>query len=141
MNKRRNSLIYGAYLKGTGRFRGVAGCAVIIVVAAMVMSSCAFRETTKAPDVIYQGNVQKTEEAPNAGSIKMINGYEYIYAKNRRYLTAYYEPEYVWIRKDLYSPSLFESLAQSHAQSDKEYQDLKKRIDLLEAELNKTNKK
>jgi hypothetical protein len=141
MIKNRISKEYRRSLKDTGRFFRNAGSIFVLIVTAMVASSCAMRDTTKAPDQIYQGSIQNTEEVPKPGDIKMISGVEYIYARNRRYMTASYEPEYLWIKKDQYSPGLFESLAQSNAQSEKEYKDLKKRIERLEGELNKIEKK
>jgi hypothetical protein len=42
--------------------------------------------------------------APKPGDIKVIDSVEYIYARNNRYMLSPYEPEYVWIRKDQYTP-------------------------------------
>lgn len=43
-------------------------------------------------------------EGPKPGDIKVIDSVEYIYARNRRYMLNPYEPEYVWVRKDQYTP-------------------------------------
>ena len=40
----------------------------------------------------------------------MVNGVEYIYGKNRRWPSLAGVPGYVWIRKDQYSPGVFESV-------------------------------
>lgn len=76
------------------------------------------------------------EEAPKPGDIKVIDGIEYIYARNRRFMLSPYEPEYVWIRKDQYSPSLGETLALGFGVT-KEREELEKRIAKLEEELKK----
>jgi hypothetical protein len=122
---------------GTGRIFKIVGCAFIGAVIVTAATSCGLRDTAKVPNEIYQGSAQKVEQAPKPGDVKTVNGVEYVYAKNRRFMTASYEPENIWIRKDQYSPGLYESLAQSNVQSEKEYQDLKKRIERLEVELNK----
>jgi len=76
------------------------------------------------------------EDAPKPGDIKVIDGIEYIYARNRRYMLTPYEPEYVWIRKDQYSPSLGETLALGFGVT-REREELEKRIAKLEEELKK----
>ena len=48
---------------------------------------------------------------PKPGDIKVIDGVEYIYARNKKYMLTPYEPENVWIRKDQYSPGLVDSTA------------------------------
>jgi hypothetical protein len=121
----------------TGWIFKIAGCAFITLAIVTTATSCGLKDTVKAPNEIYQGSIQKAEQAPKPGDVKMVNGAEYIYARNRRFMTTSNEPEYVWIRKDQNSPGLFESIAKSNVQSEKEYQDLKKRIERLEVELNK----
>jgi hypothetical protein len=60
------------------------------------------QEATPAPEV---RKTPKTEDSkrpeepkPELGDVREVNGIEYIYAKNKRYLTNPYEPMYVWIR-------------------------------------------
>lgn len=74
---------------------------------------------------------------PKPGDIKIIDGVEYIYAHNRRYMLTPYEPENVWIRKDEYSPGMFESLAKSFSGNEKERKELESRIAKLEEDLKK----
>ncbi len=71
------------------------------------------------------------------GDIKVIDGVEYIYARNRRYMVSPYEPEYVWIRKDQYSPGLGEGLLSGGAASKKDRDEMEKRLAKLEEELRK----
>lgn len=78
---------------------------------------------------------QVAEQEPKPGDIKVIDGVEYVYARNRRYMILPEEPEYVWVRKDKYWPSLGESL--SGAFGGKERAELEKRIAKLEEELKK----
>jgi hypothetical protein len=71
------------------------------------------------------------------GDIRVENGIEYMYARNRKFGSSPYEPEYMWVRKDEATPSMFESLAERLATTSdkKEIDELKKRIAKLEAEL------
>lgn len=83
--------------------------------------------------------VQKQQEAePKPGDTRVTDGVEYIYAKNRRYMSQPYEPEYVWIRKDQYSPGLFESLRARAPGPTKEEKETEARIAKLEEDLKKT---
>lgn len=81
---------------------------------------------------------ERVEDAdPKPGDIKVIDGVEYIYAHNRRYMVTPYEPENVWIRKDEYSPGMFESLSKALSADDKERKQLEDRIAKLEEDLKK----
>jgi hypothetical protein len=89
-----------------------------------------------------QKKVTDIEEAkePKPGDIKVIDGIEYIYARNRKYLLYSSEPENVWVRKDQYSPGMIESLISSATgASKKERTATEDRIAKLEEELKKRN--
>jgi hypothetical protein len=79
---------------------------------------------------------ERVEEAaePKPGDVKVVDGVEYIYTRNRRFQLTPHEPEYVWLRKDQYSPGIFESLTEG---GKKERQELEKRMAKLEEELKK----
>lgn len=79
---------------------------------------------------------QITESAPKSGDIKVVDGVEYIYVTNRKYMLTPYEPQHVWERKDQYSPRLGESLF-SDRSSEKETKELENRISKLEEDLKK----
>ncbi len=57
-----------------------------------------------------RGDAEEVKE-PELGDIKIIDGIEYIYVRNRKYMLTPYEPAYVWIRKDQYAPGIGESLS------------------------------
>jgi hypothetical protein len=86
-------------------------------------------------------NAEKGEKVdqgePKPGDIRVIDGVEYIYAHNRRFMLSPYEPENVWIRKDEYSPGMFESLSKGFAGDQKERKQLEDRIAKLEENLKK----
>jgi hypothetical protein len=85
-------------------------------------------------------NMEKIDESgPKPGDIKVIDGIEYIYASNRKYMLTPYEPEYVWIRKDQYSPRFGESLLSGAGgvAAKKERDEMERRIAKLEEDLKK----
>ncbi len=103
--------------------------------------SCGFftgKKDDKSPQA--QKKAEKAEKIvetePKPGDIKVIDGVEYIYARNKKFMLSPYEPENVWIRKDQYSPGLGESLLSSGS-GKKEREALEQRLAKLEGELKK----
>lgn len=121
---------------------------LILILITLSLVSCSSNPFTSKKDTGNttpssagkQTQTQKTarigEDAPMPGDIKVIDGIEYIYAKNRRYMFTPYEPEYTWIRKDQYTPRMGESLL-SGGTSAKEKQELEKRLAKIEEEMKK----
>jgi hypothetical protein len=113
---------------------------LIILILVLLLVSCSMpfgkkkAEAPAAPQKSEKGEkVQETEAKP--GDVKLVDGVEYIYAKNRRFQLTPYEPEYLWIRKDQYSPGLFESITAGSGK--KEREELERRMAKLEEELKK----
>lgn len=77
------------------------------------------------------------ESKPQPGDIKVVDDVEYIYASNLRYMFTPYEPEYMWIRKDLYTPRIGENLLSRNAKEKEQLRQLEERIRRLEQELKK----
>jgi hypothetical protein len=116
----------------------------IIVLAALLVSSCSYIPFTKKKDETPAKTDQKTavsvEEAkePTPGDIKVIDGVEYIYARNRHYHETPNDPEYLWIRKDQFSPGIVESIIGKATESGRKDRDaMEQRIAKLEEELKK----
>jgi len=82
-----------------------------------------------------QKTAQIGEETPKPGDIKILDGVEYIYARNKRWQFTPYEPEYMWIRKDQYSPGWGENLLTRG--KPKEQKELESRLAKLEEEMKK----
>ncbi|MCX5802811.1 MAG: hypothetical protein NTU69_04635 [Proteobacteria bacterium] len=115
----------------------------VIMLLIFFLASCSYIPFTKKKgDTPPQAQkkeekMEKIEEKePKLGDIKVIDGVEYIYAKNRRYMLTPYEPENVWIRKDQYSPGIVDSML-AGGMGKKEREDLEKRLAKLEEELKK----
>ncbi|HVN24004.1 MAG TPA: hypothetical protein VMT71_08525 [Syntrophorhabdales bacterium] len=74
---------------------------------------------------------------PQKGDVRVIDGVEYIYGKNPKYMQNPQEPLYVWLRRDQYGPDTLDDFAfRAPVPSEKENA-LKARLDKLEAEYNK----
>jgi hypothetical protein len=123
---------------------------IIIFLAVLFFSSCSYLPFTKKKDDATKTDQKKPvqkkatdiEEVrePKPGDIKVIDGIEYIYARNKRAMLSSAEPENVWIRKDQYSPGLIESMISSVGSTNKkERTAMEDRIAKLEEELKKRN--
>ena len=124
---------------------------VVFVLAVIFLSSCSYipffgkksesKDEKKTEQVIDKKTGQPMERIDDKeakpGDIKVIDGVEYIYARNKKFMLTPYEPELVWVRKDQYSPGIFESLTGGPSTSKKEREELEKRIARLEEELKK----
>ncbi len=110
---------------------------------ALFATSCSYMPFTKKKEAAPQSQTKTEQQAtrieedvPKPGDIKVIDGVEYIYARNRKFMFTPYEPEYVWIRKDQYSPRLGEDILGRKAAT-KEQKELEKRLGKLEEDLRK----
>jgi len=128
---------------------------IILILLVLFLASCSYLPFGKKKDEDPSKTTKKTDSAaakrsaradaeevkePQLGDIKVIDGIEYIYTRNRKYMLTPYEPPYVWIRKDQYSPGIGEALSFSvggSGPSKKERDELEKRIAKLEEELKK----
>ena len=120
----------------------------IVIVVALFLASCATNPFASKKDAgtpapgseTKQAQTQKSarigEDTPKPGDIKVIDGVEYIYARNRRFMFTPYEPEYIWIRKDQYTPGPGENLL-TKGPSTKEQQEMEKRLAKIEEEMKK----
>ncbi len=103
-------------------------------------SSCSLpfgkKKADQAPQKSAKGERIDAGSEPKPGDIKLVEGIEYIYARNRKFNVMAGEPEYIWYRKDQYSPGLFETLKGNIGTGDKkERTELEKRIAKLEGDL------
>lgn len=108
------------------------------------LASCSSVSSSDKSRLMVSGvepNTAKTASveapAPEPGDIKVIDNVEFIYASNRRYMSTPYEPFYVWIRKDEYTPRMGENLLSRNSEDEKYLKELEERIKRLEEELKK----
>ena len=72
------------------------------------------------------------------GDIKVLDGIEYIYTRNKKYMLTPYEPEYVWVRKDQYVPGIGEMVSTGlSGTSKKDKEELEARLAKLEEDYKK----
>jgi len=129
----------------------------VIALLVVVLASCSYMPWSKKKDEDPAKTAKKTDSSstaqkkpargepeemkePELGDIKVIDGVEYIYTRNRKYMLTPYEPPYVWVRKDQYAPGIGEALSFSvggSGPSKKERDELERRIAKLEEELKK----
>ena len=95
------------------------------------------KNTAKADTARVDTTQKQRVGEPKPGDINVVDGVEYIYAKNRRYMSTQSEPEYIWVRKDQYSPGLFDSLRSRSPAPTKEEKEMETRIAKLEEDLKK----
>lgn len=89
---------------------------------------------TEAPKEKKEKKVETVEQEPKPGDVKVVDGVEYIYVRNRRFGLSPQEPEYVWVRKDEYRPGLADAISGIFTER-RERQELERRIAKLEEEL------
>lgn len=127
--------------KTTGFFSARRSALVLLLVSLFVslLVSCSTRVGRN-----NQTDTEKTERGAftrdceyRLGDVRLEGGIEYMYVKNRKFGSTPYEPECEWVRRDEYSPRLFEGLANRiMSRSDKkEIEEIEKRIAKLEAEV------
>lgn len=120
---------------------------IILILIALSLVSCSSNPFSSKKDTSStsatdskQAQAQKStrvsDDAPKPGDIKVIDGIEYIYARNRRYMFTPYEAEYIWIRKDQYAAGPGENIL-TRGPSTKEQQELEKRLAKIEEEMKK----
>jgi hypothetical protein len=113
---------------------------LIIILATLFLVSCSHTATMhdkvtadsqKKPETVQKAR----EEEPRPGDTRVVNGVEYVYGKNVRYMISPGEPEYVWVRRDQYSPDALGSSRPRTGASAKEQQEMAERIARLEGDL------
>ena len=122
---------------------------IIIFLAVLFLASCSYLPfANKKDDPTKTGQKQSAQQKvdiedskePKPGDIKVVDGIEYIYARNKKWVQTPLEPENMWIRKDQYSPGIIESMISSASgTSKKERTAMEDRIAKLEEELKKKN--
>ncbi len=79
---------------------------------------------------------KSAQQGPKEGDRKVMGGVEYVYTRNNRYMTTPYEPEYTWVKKDEYLQSRDDAMRERLAAERKERDAMRKRLAMLEQEVN-----
>lgn len=113
---------------------------LVVILVSLFLVSCSHptvmnrngtADSQKKPET-----AQKAREAePRPGDTRVVDGVEYVYGKNVRYMASPGEPEYAWVRRDQYSPGPLESSRSRTGTPTKEQKEMAERIARLEEEL------
>jgi hypothetical protein len=98
---------------------------LMIVLACLLLVSCSQpslrNKNVTAASQEKSATAAKVREAePQLGDTRINGGVEYIYGKNVRYMVNPGEPEYVWVRRDQYSPDASDAPSRRSAMPGKE---------------------
>ncbi len=106
------------------------GASLLLLVSPLI--SCSSTQTKPKPT---EAEVRQKlrEKGPVPGDVRLEKGIEYVYAHNSKYGFSPDEPEYVWVRKEYYTPGVNEPPV-SDAAWEKERKELLERLEKLEAE-------
>jgi hypothetical protein len=112
----------------------LAGASMLLLVSLLI--SCSTPTGQKgAPGEAKTEKGEKLREAgPVPGDVKLVNGVEYVYGHNFKFGANPDEPEYIWVRKEYYSPGSNEPPI-SNSAWEKERKELLERLEKLEAEV------
>ncbi len=89
----------------------LAGMFVLLLMALLASCSTRAGRNNQADTVKTEKGTSSRDREYRAGDVRVEAGIEYIYVKNRKFGYSPYEPEYEWVRKDAYTPGIFEELA------------------------------
>jgi hypothetical protein len=97
-----------------GRIGHMSIMKLIAICMALLLVSCsgAAKNKTKIDEARkYLEDAEKARKSgPLEGDVRVIDGEEYVYGKNVKYMTSPGEPVNVWVRRDLYTPSLADTI-------------------------------
>jgi hypothetical protein len=77
---------------------------LIVILVSLFLVSCS-HGPVKPPDYAEDA-IKARKSGPLDGDIRVIDGVEYVYGRNVKYMSTPGEPLYVWVRRDLFSPSM-----------------------------------
>jgi hypothetical protein len=93
------------------------------------------KSTPEDPHGYLEAARKARENGPLEGDVRVIDGAEYIYGKNIKYMTTPYEPAYLWLPREIYTPSLVDTLpghVGSPVRKSKEFSEFEERLARLE---------
>jgi hypothetical protein len=88
---------------------------LILILVAFFIASCSHGPATKKSPIgesqQYLEDAKKARErGPMEGDVRVMDGAEHVYGRNVRYMSNPGEPAHVWLRRDLYTPSLIDTI-------------------------------
>jgi hypothetical protein len=87
---------------------------LIVVFMSLLLVSCSWfgakKNATDNTQKFLEDAKKARQSGPLEGDVCVIDGMEYVYGRNVKYMTTPVEPVYVWARRDQYTPSLMDTL-------------------------------
>jgi hypothetical protein len=114
---------------------------LVVIFMSLLLVSCSWFGTKKDATDTTQKFLEDAKKArqsgPLEGDVCVIDGVEYVYGRNVKYMNTPVEPVYVWVRRDQYTPSLIDTLPGrvGTPTRNKELSKLEERLAKLEREM------
>jgi hypothetical protein len=93
--------------------------------------------TPEDPQGYLEAAARARENGPLEGDVRVIDGAEYVYGKNIKYMATPFEQVYLWVPREIYTPSLVDTIPGGvgrPTRKSREWSDLEERLARLEAE-------
>ena len=88
-------------------------CLLIILLFSVALLACS-SPFKKPPENREQALAEAAEtrkkDGPQPGDIRVINGMEWVYGRNVKYMNTMYEPLHVWLPREVYTPSTSDTM-------------------------------
>ena len=115
-------------------------CKLIIFLLNFFLLSCSSAFPTKVstpggPQGYLEAAAKARENGPLEGDVRVIDGAEYVYGKNIKYMVTPFEQVYLWVPREIYTPSLVDTIpggVGSPTRKSREWSDLEERLARLE---------
>lgn len=121
----------------------VAFCVLVTLLLSIALLACGspFKKPAETPEQALAEAVEARKGGPLEGDVRVIDGVEWVYGRNVKYMSSPAEPLYVWVPRELYTPSMTDTIPGRvgyPVKRDKEMMELEERLARLEAKIRGT---
>lgn len=118
-------------------------CILVMLFLSVSLVACGspFKKPPETPEQALAEAVEARKTGPLPGDVRVIDGTEWVYGRNVKYMSGPAEPLYVWMPRELYTPSLTDTMPGRvgyPVKRDKEMIELEERLARLEAKIRGT---
>jgi hypothetical protein len=88
---------------------------LILIFVSLFLITCSHDSATKKKPIdesqeYAEAAIKARKTGPMEGDVRVMNGLEYIWGRNVKYMSNAAEPMNIWVRRDLYTPSLIDTI-------------------------------
>ncbi len=88
---------------------------LILIFVSLFLIACSHDSATKKKPVdesqeYAEAAIKARKTGPLEGDVRVMNGLEYVWGRNVKYMNNPVEPPNIWVRRDLYTPSLIDTI-------------------------------